>query len=342
MSMSTENSFEQKLFDPYTYFETSSGLLAYTYGHHARYKNGEMICAVVGYFTDKQTGRVQSSTGRYVEKIMYEGNKGNKEFEERFKDLPTEVKDTLRKYSHTDEITGEKMVLIPYADITLVYSPKEALQNIINGNYKIDIRREKAILELVNLANKHNIEVKDLGLYGSLQTGIISNDANRIDIDLLIYGISNYKNLQDLIANQNYKVAIESKYRSIREFEPWFEARKSRDSVSKIFVDQETHADVRLIRNPNDPVSFDFQSNNFEDELFESEGRISDVNESLTIPTVYKVIINNQEYIIGSRVYVYVAAAKLADNVLIKGRRVKKQNSIVIVDPKSDYIYPTK
>ncbi|KKU47401.1 MAG: hypothetical protein UX88_C0011G0010 [Candidatus Woesebacteria bacterium GW2011_GWC2_47_16] len=325
--------------DSYTYFETELGLLAYTYGKQARYNDEKMVCSIVGYFTKKPTNRLQTATGRFIEKLMYEGNEGNLDFDEHLVSLPKSIKKQLKRYTLVDQNSGERLLIIPVQDVVKVYSPRESLREIVNESSKIDSKRRKAILKLITLLQRYNIKIGDLGLYGSLQIGV-ANKSDKVDIDLLIFGIENYSKLQILTEQQNYKLNVDSKYKSIREFLPWKKARQCRDSCSKIFIDEKSHADIKIVRKQNDPISFDFQNLELERESFAAKGVVLDSNQGLSTPSVFKVQIAEQIYTVGTRIYVYIGAAKEGNTVVIKGRKIKGKNAILVANAKDNFIYP--
>lgn len=324
--------------EAYTYFETKSGLLAYSYGNEARYDDGKLVCSIVGYFSDKRTGRKQVTTGKYVEKLIWEGNEGNWTLDEHLTGLPKKVRDEVHNYTFLDKNTLEKLVLIPADQIAKLYSPKESLSKMLSKEVFFDEKRFTALKKLVKKLERIGILRSDLGLYGSMQMGIY-NESLTTDIDLLIYGLKNYPKLIKLTHNQPQKVTLKSKHKSINEFEPWRRARERRDRDSKIFIDDTTHADVRLVRKPGDPCDFDFHKMKLESGIVEFTGTVTMSNQGLSEPSVFFVKSENTEYVVGTRMYVYLGSAGKGDKVSVRGRKLMGKHSILVGNARDNYIY---
>lgn len=170
----------------------------------------------------------------------------------------------------------------------------------------------------------------------------IYNESPTTDIDLLIYGLKNYPKLIKLTHNQPRKVILKSKHVSINEFEPWRRAREMRDRDSKIFIDDTTHADVRLVRKPGDSCDFDFSQMRLEPEVVEFTGVVTKSNQGLCEPSVYFVKSRKTEYVVGTRMYVYLGSAGKGDKVLVRGRKLKNKSAVLIGNARNNFIFAIK
>ncbi len=325
------------LFDSHTYFETKSGLVCYTYGHWCRFDDDHMVACVVGYFTPGPTKRIQSSTGRYMEKVIYEGNEGNLDFDERFAHVPSWIKDLLKKYTVIKKETKEHLLVVSYRDVIKIYSPREALEEILSGKSNLDQKRTKAVVRMMKYLKSYGLDQKNVGLYGSLQIHVV-HESEVIDIDTLLYGINTYAILLRLTGEQKIKPQIISKYRSINAIPTWKLARDTRDSVAKLFLARNIHADVRIVRKPTKTSPFDFQNLQVAQVSKKYVGIVTDASESLSCPSIFKVKIGKHDYTIATRLYVFIGAARKGDKVEIYGKKLKGSNAILIAEGKTDYI----
>ncbi len=338
--MKINKHFKDLLYDSHVYFETKSGLLGYTYGYHSRYDDDNMVGCVAGYFTKKSTKRIQVSTGRYVEKVIYEGNEGNLDFDERFSHLPKDIKEQLKSYTVLKKETNEKLFIIPYNEVAKVYSPCEALKEVIEGKSALDLRRQEAVMNLIKYLQGSNVSLGEIGLYGSLQIGVI-HESDVIDVDTVLYGTHNYEKLLKIVSKQKEKRSIVSKYKSINATSSWKQAREVRDSCAKIYLNGNIHADVRIVRKHSETPTFNFQTLDVYPESINLEGTVTDSSESLCVPSIFKVLSENVEYNIGTRLYVFIGAAKAGNKVRIRGKKLKNSNSILIAEGKTDFITRT-
>jgi predicted nucleotidyltransferase len=331
------NQVRQLLFNSHTYFETKSGLVCYTYGHYCRFDDDRMICCIVGYFSNSPTGRLQRSTNRFMEKVVYEGNEGSVNFDERFEKVPNDIKSLFHNYTKINPITKEHLLVIPFQDVLKVYSPTEVLDEIINNNSKLDHKRINAVNKILKLLIDYGIEAQNIGLYGSMQLGI-THESKIIDIDILLYGLDKYNTLLKISTAQTIKPKLTSKYRSINAISAWSLARENRNRIAKLMIDSNTFADVRIVRSPSQIPSLDFQSLevNLENKIY--FGIVTDSSESLSCPSVYKIDIGGVEYLVGTRLYVFIGAAKQGDKVKIRGNKLKNKKAILIADGQRDYI----
>jgi predicted nucleotidyltransferase len=313
----------------YTYFETSIGLIAYSYGVKAQYDKRHMVCSTVGYFTPNPTSRVQVETGKYIEKFIWEGNEGSKSQDHKFRSLPPEIRQAMERYTQVHPITRESLLILPDTDVTKVYSPQWALTHN---------PRTEAVQRVASALTEIGIPLSDLGLYGSLQAGIL-NESPVTDVDILVYGIAHYRAIQQLTQNQPGKRAIPSKHSSLNEIEAWRLARQRRDSVAKLYLDDNLHADIRMVRKPQDPSSINFDNLELEDGEFTIKGLVTNSEQGLCIPSVVTVQSEDGDYHVGTRNYIYFGAAQVGDKVEAKGRKLKNEKTILIAKPHEDYIH---
>jgi predicted nucleotidyltransferase len=326
--------------DAYTYFELKSGLLCYTYGYDARYDDKHMVCSTVGYLTPSSTGRVQTSSGRNVQKFIYEGNELELDTDKAFLQAPEEIKYYIKNHLRIHQSTGEQLFVIPNnsTDITIAYDPRQALNNIIKNEQLIGEKQKIALVQAIHIFNTYGIETSDLGVYGSLQTGIVTNSL-KTDIDILVYGKDNYQKIVNLSEKHSTRGEVASKYTNINNSTLWKRARDKRTSLSQVRLDDATHIDIKMVRKPPDELLLDFQNLKMESDLVELEGIVIDASSGLMTPSTYQIESHGTIYTVGTRLYVYLGAALRGNRVRIKGRKVAGQNSVIIADQKEHFIH---
>lgn len=322
---------------PYTYFETKSGLIGYSYGYDARINDKKMTCGFVGYFSNVPGDRIQISTGRYVEKVLWHGNEGNWKFDEHFANLPKNITSGFKKFTFVSRMTGERLVSIPGKEILLTYDSSTALKKLRSGEWFFSNKHQDALNKIIEVLLKAGIPFDDIGLYGSAQMGIFS-PSKTVDIDILLYGLDKYDVLEKIVATRAHMKIAASKYQSVNEIENWRLARMKRSQASTIYLDSTTHADIKIVRKPNDQLLFNFQNISVSRDDIEITGEVTNATESLSVPTVFEIQNHNGKYIVGTRKYVYIGAARLGDKVIVRGRQVNNSNTILLADPIKHFI----
>lgn len=329
--------------DSYTYFETKSGLICYSYGPAARFDGEHIVCAVVGYFSDKPTSRLQVNTGRYIEKFVYEGNEYIGDVVEQLVQAPFEVRERIKRLVRVNPETGERLLVMPCFEILKTYSPHAALEHLMDGTSGLGAQKETAVRKLIDIFGQFDIKQEDLGMYGSLVYGAAIESPTKVsDIDILVYGLYNRLKIDKMIAVYGNKDKTNSKYSAINEFFPWRIARERRNDISQMRFDENIIVDIKTVRKTEDKVSFDFQNYEVEQGELEIEGIVIDDVEGLTSPSVYKIKSTGKIYIVGTRLYVFVGAAKKGDRVKIKGKKLKGKDMILVADARAHYIYQSQ
>ncbi len=326
------------LFNPYTYFETNDGLIAYTYGYHSQFDQDNMVCSIVSYFVDQPTDRLQVDTKRYLKKFIYEGNEV--ELIDHQKELPEKIYKQLQLYTKINRHSGEKLLVIPIKDAVKVYPSSRGLTRFLDNKKLLNESKRQIFIEMINLLKKNKIEQKDLGLYGSLQLGIVNKKVDA-DIDLLIFGLKNYNKLIKLTNSQSNQLQIDSKYQSINHFLPWKNARVTRNSIAKLHLPNGSDVDVKIIPEKNEYHNLNFHDIQIDDNaLIEIEGKVINSQCGLSYPAVFEIQTSNKLYTVFSRMYVFIGAVKNGQFAKVKGKLIKNHmNYIIIADARNDYIY---
>jgi predicted nucleotidyltransferase len=107
--------------------------------------------------------------------------------------------ETLKKnfphYLYCCPFRNKEVLSVPLNKVKRIYLPKECLLSIFKKEKKDSIQQET--VELVNLlSKKSNVPIQDFGIHGSVGLNMHSQYS---DIDLVVYGSSNFKKLESAI-----------------------------------------------------------------------------------------------------------------------------------------------
>lgn len=322
---------------PYTYFETDNGLICYSYGKYAKYTENLLVGSVVGYFCEEKTSRIQLSTGKFVKKLIFEGNEITIR-DEILDTLPDKTRTTLIENTILHPETKEEMFTVNYKSIIKVYSPKLMLRDLLNKKIGASSTQIEIARKVISLLNKKQVVNEDIGVYGSLQAGITKKSGDN-DVDIVIHGLKNYAKVQKLLIEKNKdQIMPESKYKQFSKNAIWNNTSINRKLNSKLLLGKLGTSDIRVVETKNDKRSMDYEDLKFDQEIIEIEGRVVDSKESLTIPSVYKIETKKGSFTVGTRLYVFLGAAKAGDYVKARGTKLKNQNGLWIANQNDQYI----
>lgn len=319
----------ESLDTPYVYFETNTNLIGYSYGKYVQYNDDLIVGSVVGYFTDEETDRVQFQTGRGVKKLIYEGNEITVR-NEVLKTYPTKIRNTLVSSTVFHPVVNEEMMTFKKSDITKIYSPTKALQEVLNHSSGASDNQIKIAQTVVDMFSTVGIKPTQMGIYGSLQAGVSKKTGDN-DVDVVIFGLQNYKKVLEVIDAQNKdRVIPPSKYKQFEELENLHIASVNRKRNSKLLLGSLGTSDLRVVESINDTRKIDFRNLDISEDIIEIEGQVIDATESLTTPSVYQVSTTDGLYTVAARLYVFLGAARAGDRVKVRGRKINNIKGVWI------------
>jgi predicted nucleotidyltransferase len=104
-------------------------------------------------------------------------------------------KRSFRDYVYFCPYRGKEVITAPLNSIERVWVPKQSLRSLARIEHKDGMQQKT--LDLVNLFSKESgISIADFGVHGSVALGM---HASKSDIDIVIYGASNFRRLTGTI-----------------------------------------------------------------------------------------------------------------------------------------------
>jgi len=111
---------------------------------------------------------------------------------ENYQKFLTTLRNNFPHYLYFCPYRGKDVLSVPRSQIRKVYASHECLQRIFDTENKDTLQKEA--VELVELLSKESkVPVKDFGIHGSVGLGMHNEHS---DIDLVVYGAHNFKNLE--------------------------------------------------------------------------------------------------------------------------------------------------
>jgi predicted nucleotidyltransferase len=102
---------------------------------------------------------------------------------------------TFPQYLYCCPFRGKAVLSVPLNSITSVFLPGECLHDIFKKENKDSLQKETVVLVTL-LSNNSGVPIKDFGIHGSVGLNMHSEYS---DIDLVVYGSQNFKNLDSAV-----------------------------------------------------------------------------------------------------------------------------------------------
>ncbi len=313
---------------PYTNFVGPGGITFCSEG----VVHAGVVKASAVYFPDKDGSRLRFEDDTYHSKKIFDGTPGE---ESSFTDLAQEI---ISFFYHIGASTGQRFIHVPKQEIARVYDHRESLSEILQGKHNApELLRDKLKATLKFLATQ-GIDPMDVGLYGGLQSYLVSRDnRNFKDIDLVFHGIQNVSNMKRLanLTQIGKTFRSQSRVRSTPE-----DMRRRRHELTRIYIPDDpsgTYLDIKILRNPSDPVSYPYDAT--VEKRLNIRGTIVDDSEAFSTPTNYRIrTIEGDVINVSSVKYDFIAGAGNGDLVEVSGMQCKDHNNLLLINPTDDYI----
>lgn len=203
---------------------------------------------------------------------------------------------------------------------------------ILNRNL---VQWPQEVTDRVSLVVEHltsnGIPFEDLGIYGGLQTFVVSiNDPTHVkDIDIAVYGLQHVDAVKDL-ARESISLKRTRTYERVKAIDGTM--RDKRHSLTRIYLPEGIFCDTKIIRKINDQSSYPRGIALIDDDTTNIVGRVVDAREALSTPTTYVVETLDGPYKVSANRYDFIAAADEGDLVQIMAAQTSDQSHALLLD----------
>lgn len=322
-------------FPAFTYFIGPEGVIYYSKGIPIPGSPNQIEATAV-YFPDELGSKVSTHLGTpvcYQKQII----DGDSQKLPPSKDSYLNVFDTISPHPIFEKPT----LTVDQTKVTGIFDPFIALRTIVDGNSPYpDILRSRLLQEIEVLCQV-GIPYESIGLYGSLQVGLLSEGPDPYsDIDIIIQGTEHYQSAINL-AHQ-YHNGYHQQRKSFVNGERNHRIRMRRYQLSKLhFVDSQGkgfHSDIRVVAAPNERIIIP-PSTELADESVIINGQVESSGHSLGYPQAWEVTTNQGSKVsVLSNSYDFIGAATTGDQVQVNGRFSTDGQTIFLTDNQGHYI----
>lgn len=326
----SQSDIEKKLATPLTYFKDEKGFIYWSKG--IRTPNNKLVSKLVYIpLPQNKADRIQIQTKTtYIKRVI-----DNCIDMPSIEDLPIKTQAEIKNIMWDNPLNQAKFITVSIDNIKEVYNPIKAFTDEINSKKPHSI----ILNDIKKLFKESGISESCYGLYGALQVGMQKLSGESIkDIDLIIYGLDNYKLFRKIddkdlnkygFARYNREDSFPYQYNDII-----LKNLHRRDKALALFYKNGLKIEIRIVRLPKDKKTFpiDFFIKQGVESTF--SGIIENDEETVaTSPSTYVVRTDDNRVIkVTSLNYRMIGAAFINERVSVKGLETS-DNFVVLTNP---------
>lgn len=317
--------------EPYTYFTGPNGLTFCCEGHGTVPNQDRYQASIVYSPSDSLSTRIRVSNGTTHQKIVLDGTAG----EERVVEAQPQLATILKHLYTIDVLSGQRILSVPFGEVDEIYDPAESLALLLLerlSGMPEDVTQK--IQRAVGFLMNKGIPLKDLGLYGGLQTFVLHKGKGSVlkDIDITVRGLKYVKFIRQL-AQESKKYKSTTKQTRAKQVDE--DIRRRRHDNSRIYLPDDpdnVHCDIKILRSSEDPLTFsrDIQSIGRIRDIY---GTVIDSQESLSSPMSFVLFTNDaQRIVVSSTKYDYIGAVVEGDVIRVRASLTNVPNHLLLSD----------
>lgn len=249
-----------------------------------------------------------------------------------------EINSLRKNYCHLEGL-DENIYLVKKEDVCKIYDPLSFVSN--KEYHNLDYGLDYLVFDVIKkISNFFEISINDIGIEGSI---LLGNYNEKSDIDILVYGKTNAKKIQnnfsnfDLVDDIKFFNDLEATQYVVKRIDCGF--GNDIDTLKKQFyrryygfINNKQFSIVCVPYENNDGYVNLNRKIAFEN-IYEGYITIKDDDNSCIVPSIYKGIDNkNEEYIIEVYNHYGINQVKQGEKIFIRGKKYKlKENNKNII-----------
>ncbi len=135
------------------------------------------------------------------------------------------LRENFPEYLYFSKVFNKEIIIVPKSEIKVIFVPKKGLSLLTNKENPDTL--EKEAISLIKLLSKTS-KVRDFGIHGSI---LLGTHNEKSDIDITVYGSSNFKKVKDAIRtlvsqNPSIEYLLENKFDKLRRNRGLYNSRR--------------------------------------------------------------------------------------------------------------------